>query len=334
MFSFQIVALIAVLVLSAASLKKNDVPQALSFENCTSLRGVFALLIMIFHISTKGDPFYPIFAYFSITVVGAFFFLSGYGLMKGFMSRENYRKGYLINRITKLFIPYIIMFLIYWAFNVFIGNRCDAAYVLDCIFGDGNMVMYSWFIKEIIYHYLLFYVLLLIVRDRKEMMYGAAIVMFVIDFFANLFLINNPYLLNGAFCLGIIIAYKEKPVLNYMNRKRKVILPISLFLAFLFRTDLLHYARFFLIEKIIFIIIVLTFSTAYGIQNLFLNLCGKMSLEIYMTHGLAKSIVRRYYGGPLFIQDFFIYPLTFLLSYAFYQLFSLIGNRIRRSLKK
>ena len=105
---------------------------------------------------------------------------------------------------------------------------------------------------------------------------------------------------------------------------------ISVILAFAFRTPYLHNSRFFLIEKLILIILILSVLTAYKIENKVFAFAGKISLCIYMCHGLGKAIVRRFYGGPLFIQDLAIYIITLFLSVFFDQLFGFFNKKLNK----
>ena len=329
MFTFETFAFIVLIVSIIISTKKDSSSNALPKDNSNILRGIFALCIMIFHISKETDLFYPLFAYLGMTVVGAFFFLSGFGLMKSYLNRSDYHKSFLLNRITKLFLPYLCMVFIYWIYDYFTDNPFSLSFVLHSILGSETLVMYSWFIKDIIIHYLIFYLLMMITRNRKEYMFYISIIMFLIDLVATLFSINNPYLLNGMFSLGMIVAYNEKTVLNLISGKRTILLIITLIIGLLFRTKPIYASRFSLIEKIIFVLFAISAMSGYRIQNRFFALAGKISLELYMTHGLAKMIVRRFYGGPLFVQDFFIYILSFCISLVLYRLFSYLDIRLR-----
>ncbi len=325
MFSFQTLILPILFVLVCLSIRKDRGNHALSMSNTVHLRGIFALCIMIFHISKEEDILYPVFYYLSQSVVSAFFFLSGYGLMKGYLNKEDYRKDYLLKRTVKLFLPYLFMVLIYWAYDAYTGTVYDVSFVLNSILGKNTLVMYSWFIKDIIIHYFLFYVLMLIFRDQKKYMSYVAFVMLGIDLLPTHLKIE-PYLLNSMFCLGMIYVRHEHKIFTIITENRKLIFPASLIITLItrfFSTD-----KVYLFEKILFIIVLICILYDKKIENRFLKQAGKMSLEIYMTHGLAKMIVRRYLDMPLFIQDMAIYPVTFFMSFLLEQLFSFIGNRI------
>ena len=329
MFTFETLFFILLMIITAMSLKKEK-GSLLSVSNTLHLRGIFALCIMTFHISATTDLFYPVFAYLGLTVVGAFFFLSGYGLMKGYLTKKDYHKGFLKKRLFSLLLPYLFMNLVYWIYYN-LNEEYHAFHELFTIyFTNRNLVMYSWFIKDIIIHYLEFFLLMILFREKKERMYQCSILLFLFDFIITLLGFSNPYLINGAFAAGMIYAYKEETFVPLFKKYQKPLFMISVILAFAFRTPYLHNSRFFLIEKLILVILILSVLTAYRIENKAFAFAGKISLYIYMCHGLGKAIVRRFYGGPLFIQDLAIYIITLFLSVFFDRLFGFLNKKLNK----
>lgn len=332
MFTFETAVFPILLVIIFLSTRNDETSNALAINNSQHLRGIFALCIMIFHISKETDLLYPVFAYLGITVVGAFFFLSGYGLMKGFLNKPDYHKGYLLKRITKLFLPYLFMVFVYWFYDNLIGEAHSISSALKSIFGSETLVMYSWFIKDIIRHYIIFYLLMIFFKNRKELMFYASIIFFLIRFITTLSGIEIPILFDGMFSLGMMFAYKENTIISFICKRKTILLVSSFVIAVLLRIEPIYSSHFSLIEKIIFMLFILSFFSGKRIKNRFLETAGKLSLELYMSHGLAKKIIRRFYGGPLFIQDFLIYVLAFVISYAVNLIFSSLDNRIRKFL--
>ena len=90
----------------------------LSLDAMKSLRGFAALGVIIHHISQEPffqqegilSPFVNAGAYF----VAIFFFCSGYGLLKSYITKENYLKGFIKKRIIKsIVVPFYINVIIY-----------------------------------------------------------------------------------------------------------------------------------------------------------------------------------------------------------------------------
>lgn len=76
-----------------------------------SFRGILALLIVFAHVSHDYSfPLSPEGKPYGITVVGLFFFFSGYGLMKQYAIKGNvYCNGFLIKRTKKLLPSFLII---------------------------------------------------------------------------------------------------------------------------------------------------------------------------------------------------------------------------------
>ena len=89
MFSFESLIFILLLILMIISIRKSNDDLILNRDNSLSIRGIFAACIMIFHISKETDIFFSIFDYLAIVLVGAFFFLSGFGSAKQYINRDN-----------------------------------------------------------------------------------------------------------------------------------------------------------------------------------------------------------------------------------------------------
>ena len=94
----------------------------LSLNTGKSLRGLFAIAIVLHHLSQEatrtGGYLFRHFAYTGYLYVAFFFFLSGYGLQKSYIASENYKNGFLQKRLPKILLPYAIVALLYWIKNI------------------------------------------------------------------------------------------------------------------------------------------------------------------------------------------------------------------------
>ena len=169
MVTFEMLSFIGLVLLVLLLVKKDDYRSPLSISDLNYLRGIFALLILIFHVSKESDPFYPLFHYFSIVVVGTFFFISGFGLMKGYMKDDCYYDSYPKKRFYKVVLPYLIMTLVYWLYYALTGEYYSLKEVFHRIITYSPIVMYSWFIISIILHYFYFYLLMRICKKNRKL---------------------------------------------------------------------------------------------------------------------------------------------------------------------
>lgn len=322
MISFEDIAFVILLILIFLSLRKNDQEDFLNTKNANQLRGIFALLIIIFHIAKDDDLIFPIFDYFAITVVAAFFFISGFGLMKGYINKPNYHVGYLQKRFVKVLLPYIIMTLVYWAYRTFIGEHYSLYDVWRMAISYGPIVMYSWFLISLFVQYFYFYVLIFICRNKKNILLSIVLFLILVDLFLAVFYnYGNASYFNYMFGLGIIYANYETQINQFINKNIIVLAIVAISLIFLtqyFRSSIPITNEIFLfIKKVLFVFGCLVFMSFFKFENEILNVCGNLSMEIYMTQGISKMIIRRFLGFTIQIQDFFIFVFNFHIVILF-----------------
>ena len=329
------VSFIALVILILLFIKKDGQRIPFSFSDLNSLRGVFALLILIFHISKESDPFYPLFHYFSIVVVGAFFFISGYGLMKSYLSDSSYYISFPKKRFYNVVLPYLIMTLVYWLYYSLTGEYYSFREVFHRIITYSPIVMYSWFIISIILHYLYFYLLMRICKKKTQLFTGIFAGFLLLYFLMIFFKIhpdtNYP---DPLFCLGIIYGFYEERILQNIRRHEATVIRTSfvvILLSFIL-VSFIHDGDFAsLVKKVVFVLICFIFTYLFSFKKSLLCCFGKISLEIYMFQGLSKLIIRRFFGGPLFIQDLLVFILCFVLSYFFHIVFHFLQDRFRHT---
>ena len=207
MFTFETLAFILLMLLTLFSLRPNKTGEILSRKNCHHLRGIFALIIIIFHVSKETDLLYPVFAYLGVTVVAAFFFISGFGLMKGYLKDPDYVKRFPWKRLVKVVFPYLIITCVYWAYLTYIQEPHTLSEILSRIVHYAPIVTYSWFLVSLIVQYLYFYVLILLFRQKRQYTYYGACLLCLITFICAVFFnYADANLFNFPFGLGILYA--------------------------------------------------------------------------------------------------------------------------------
>lgn len=102
---------ILLLILAYHRKESEGFPSILDKSMNLSFRGGLALLIVFHHISKVFEfPLSSQGGIYGETVVGLFFFFSGYGLMMQYMKRgETYLNGLLLNRAKKLLPSFLII---------------------------------------------------------------------------------------------------------------------------------------------------------------------------------------------------------------------------------
>ncbi len=135
----------------------------------------FACLSVILHHLTQDitnfgwKPKGPItvYSFIGCLCTAVFFFFSGYGLITSLDQKETYLKGFLKHRLPAVLIPFwLINILGIVMIMVAKGRKFSVAEVIGNITGitlvDGN----GWFIIEIVFLYIAFYILFSLIKNR------------------------------------------------------------------------------------------------------------------------------------------------------------------------
>jgi len=87
-----------------------------SKQNFTNLKSLAMLMIIYHHVLKEFLPLSPVLdvicEHFGYIGAGVFFFLSGYGLSKSFEKNNIVRKEWIKNKVIKLYIPFIFIFIL------------------------------------------------------------------------------------------------------------------------------------------------------------------------------------------------------------------------------
>ena len=101
-----------VVVLFFAKIRKQDsISNVLSMYHATLIKGLASINAVLCHLSFFYDGIIVLsaFNYIGYASVGFFFFLSGFGLMKQYLQKEDYRYTFLKKRLGRIFIPYVFL---------------------------------------------------------------------------------------------------------------------------------------------------------------------------------------------------------------------------------
>lgn len=134
----------------------------LSKENTVCIKGIFAVVILLHHISQYNPvsvPYYPWLliqsaGYLSVSV---FFFLSGYGLSVQAAGREDYLRRFWGRRILPLYGNYLYVMIWYTVFFLAVGKELTLGEILRSVVFSPTLVVNGWFFFSILLLYLLFW---------------------------------------------------------------------------------------------------------------------------------------------------------------------------------
>jgi len=140
----------------------------LSAESGKYLRGLLALTIVFHHLAqyNKGFILLPIFSKLGYLTVSVFFFLSGFGMMKKHILRENYGRQFLLRRLPAILIPYLLANGVYWIKNLLLGKVLTIGDILYRFRIGDPIVEASWYIISTLALYIGFWLLMCICKRK------------------------------------------------------------------------------------------------------------------------------------------------------------------------
>ncbi|MCR5805169.1 MAG: acyltransferase [Clostridia bacterium] len=337
---FYITLAILLLILLVNASRRSSIEEPF-FDRVLSkeFQGFLAVFIIFHQTVVTLDHFdygdtrnimYPFFNYFyyGILAVCFFFFSSGFGLMKRWLTDDKYIKGFMRRRIFTVLVPFFICNYIYLTDalinNIRVGSHFHPGEVVCSFFGVFLINNQMWFAVEIMILYLLFRIVF--AKLKKPVlgifiMTAAVLIMIIIGLLSGHS--NSPvmsYWFKGEwwyntilmFPLGMLYAYKEERM-NKIVRKAFV----SILIASGILLIILDYVHRILIERSIyytetfdsthpfldkvfglgvetifesvFLIFVLTIMSRFKFGNPVLKFLGKISLEMIMLNYLFCS---------------------------------------------
>ena len=263
--------------------------------------------------------------YYGILAVAFFFFSSGFGLVKRWLTDKDYTKGFMKRRIFTVLVPYFICNYIYLTEallgNIRYGNHFTFTEVICAFFGLFLVNNQMWFAVEIMILYVAFRIIFGKVRKAGT---GIILTTAVVLIMVTIGLLSGhsqsmimSYWFKGEwwyntilmFPVGMLYAYKEEKV-NSVIRKAFTAIILSSSVLFV----LLDYIHRGLVERqiyyiddrnnlqgilyrleglseetvleLVFIILVITIVSKVRIGNAVLKFMGKISLETIMLNYL------------------------------------------------
>lgn len=321
----------------------------LSVETGNYYRGFFAVVIVFHHLALNTDTGF-VFQYFSIIgylAVSVFFFQSGYGLQKSYITKsDNYRKRFLLKRIPTVLIPYIIITAIYWIMYYADGKIYSVKDIFISIIDGKPIALYSWYIICILIFYVVYWLLMTVCGKHYFSMIVCGTVWYLLY---TVFCIKMGY--GGYWCnasqlliVGMIWATYERKILELLKKAYFVIAPVIgvLFLV-LFIILRKKYTQTSIADAsviltfataVLFVLSVLMFSLKVKIGNKALGFLGDISLEIYISQGIFLKVLR---SDIIYIENEFLWCIavltgTVVFSYFLHMVFQFILRKYRKLL--
>ena len=306
----------------------------LSLKQSKALLGFFAVLIVMHHlvqtVGAENASIFKVLENFGVCLVGAFFFYSGYGLMKSTLEKEGYLKGFFKKRFPTILIPFYLCTFVFLLVDICMGKHYKlkewAGYLTGWILRNTHM----WYIVEIAFLYLAFYLCMRFIKNRKIAV-GCMFLFLCLLTAGSLLLCHGNYWFQGEwwynstliFFFGIVVALKETEFLDFC-KKYYVLLCAGCLIGFGAFTRLNGYMlanhgywtetavnpgyadKFLtlgpqLTMTFFFVCLLLLISLKCRFENRVLDFLGKISLELYLIHNLFIMHLGMISGVGLFV---------------------------------
>lgn len=297
-----------------------------------SLRGVFALEIVIGHVVRyERTILYPL-GKIMIISVAFFLFVSAFGMVTSYHEKENYLKGFLVSKVLYL----IILMVITYGVNLladWLGGWKLSYYVPGKNIFTTAVSMTNWYLKELALLYLLFYLVYKYIRRFRVLIITGICTAFGTLVFLNGW-IQGWYASLLAFPAGLLFGEYFETVNGFMKTIWGKILTGALALAgvcslFFDESSLLGMVYLRNAMCIAGLLLLIYFCSRFETGNRVSRLLGKFSTEIYLFQFVYLNMSSRY-GWDFEIRLPFVLAATFLTAIAIHPLASLVRNKLRK----
>jgi len=300
-----------------------------SAKETRALKGVFAIYVVFHHLCTYLADFFPsffAFKYLGFLMVGGFFLISGYGLMYGVINKENYLKGFFKKRILSVLIPYYIINLFYIYANCITGTA-SKKYIVLSLFGFN-----LWYVMAIVILYIGFFLSFRLFDVKKG---AVSITVFTFLYIAVMLVLYKVYNIsslgfwwyNSCICFVVGIWYcrfKDK-ITGFIKNNYIYVLSASFlglvglyaYICLNYNADTLLLLTLEILCSVVFVLFVLTLTLKMQIGNPVLNICGDLSLELYLSHAIFISAFKggiTAFGKSIIIDNNFLYMIAILVA--------------------
>ena len=371
LLSIFILVLIVILVFGTKKALKGEFHNDfLSIRVTNGLKGYAAIGIMLHHLTQTITQYgniqkgvINIFNDFGVLYVGTFFFLSGYGLFTSFRIKDNYLDHFFKRRLPAVLIPFYMANTIFIIFSLMSGMKLRIGQLISCFTGWLLLNTQLWYIVEIVFLYLLFYLCFRYIKN-KNISYALMGVLIILLSIGSLLLgHDNKTFCGGAwfkgewwynttllFFVGITISKYETEILKQVKKYYTAILLIGIcgfILLFSASEYMLIHAGYWCegvgnpgyTEKfmtlgaqlpmvIVYVLLFLLITFKFQFKNKVLHFLGNISLELYLIHNLFIT----WFNGRI-NNDFFYILVVYTCSILLAVVLKYIDTKIITSIK-
>ena len=274
----------------------------LSLKTGNYMRGFLAMAIILNHVSknTSGGILLRGFYNIGFLFVAVFFFYSGYGLQKSYMTSTGYKKHFLARRILPILVTYVIFNVMFCVLFKATGKNVSYRNYVKAFRKGRPVVLYSWYIITILLFYIVFWMLMQLCAAHYGMMIIGACIWYVIYTFFCRKMNYGTWWYNSVHLLivGMFWAVYEEKILAVIQKLYPLLTILSwglfafsywyVYIGPLSERSLKYRVSviFQVLCALFFVLGVILILLKFTIGNPVLNFLGKISLELYLVQGL------------------------------------------------
>lgn len=305
----------------------------LSVENSTMVKGVLSVIIILHHLypQSQGGSLGWLFDRVGYLSVAFFFFASGYGLHRSFVTKPRYGRSILTKRIPSVLVPFLTVTVFYWLLDFLEGAPCSVGHVLASFVNGAPVADNTWFALCILVFYLVYLLSTRVCRRGWQMAAFSAGFCVVWAVLCGIMGYSVYWYISCmAFPMGIVWAIGEDRLVPWI--KGRYLLSILLCCAAMAVCMAVKVAAplntagdtlYYWLTACLFTALILLALMKCTIRNPLIGWLGKISYETYLTHGL---FLRLYRSGWIHIQNDLLWGVavvvsTVILASALHKLF-------------
>ena len=298
-------------------------------KNTVLWQGIFVILVFFRHlaeylndISMFDHAFFLSEKVIGQMMVGAFLFLSGFGIMQSFQTKPHYLDTFW-KRFLRVLIPFDAAVAIYLIAGLIMGDSYPLHHILLSFIGFHSVGNSCWCIFAVLVAYVLFYLCFRFIKKTD-----CAIACFIASSIVYCVLIGTvkeDFWYSTFLCFAVGIMYSR-----FKRRiDQKVMAPgryLPIVLALFIFTAVFNVARyesviFYIIAAILFCLCMMTLSMKvlpYE-NNQVLRFLGQHTFGIYILQRIPMNLIQHYCPGGYnnFVFSIICFAATILLAWAF-----------------
>ena len=316
------------------------------------LKGFFALCVILHHLGQQNGLdgiFGSINGCLGGIAVGAFFFLSSYGLVQSYLKdKANYYKKIFLVKIPVLYLIQVSINLIYFlCFELNSGlsltNILVRIFNFDIFFGFSRMNGYSWFITTILFVYLAFGFILLLSKLFKKYIKNNNLfiaISFTISIFISYCLVValnfDTLYIKSIFCflLGIWYSLYYVEINKFLQNKKvyylSLITTIALIPIFFFFVNVFVISIEHTISLLICVLIIILSQKMTVESNKTYLFLGKISLAIYLLQLIWIYYLHAQLSIDIFTGGIAVISTTIVSAYLYTSIYNVISKSVSK----